>query len=155
MISSADSEKMEKEIKEFFEKTGFSIDVEVGAFREETLPISLKMEEPQIFIGEGGQTLVDIQHLLRAVLKKKISSEEPFYIDLDINNYKKKKIEYLKETAKAAADEVSLLKQSKELPPMPAYERRVIHLELASRQDVITESVDEGQNRRIIVKPRV
>lgn len=153
MISSTDFENIKKEIKEFFKKTSFNIEVEVGTLQEETIPVNIEMEEPQILIGEGGQTLADIQHLLKAVLKKTVGTEEPFYLDLDINNYKKKKIEYLKETARAIADEVVLLKKEKELPPMPAYERRMIHLELAGRQDVATESVGQGLDRRIIIRP--
>ncbi|MCJ7786920.1 hypothetical protein MUP06_01745, partial [Patescibacteria group bacterium] len=79
-----------------------------------TLPINLKTSEPQILIGERGQTLAEIQHLLKAILKRKI--KEPFFIDLDISDYKKKKIDYLKEMAKSAADEVALSKKEKWLP---------------------------------------
>ena len=153
MISSTDFENIKKEIKEFFKKTSFDIKVEVGTLQEETIPVNIEMEEPQILIGEGGQTLADIQRLLKAVLKKTVAIEEPFYIDLDINNYKKKKLEYLKETARALADEAVLLKKEKELPPMPAYERRIIHLELAGRQDLTTESIGEGLERKVIIRP--
>jgi len=96
--------------------------------------------------------LTEIQHLLKAILRRKIS--EVFYIDLDINDYKKKKKEYLKELAISTADEVALSKKQKELPAMPAYERRIIHMALAERNDVITESVGEGIERRPVIKPR-
>jgi len=72
---------------------------------------------------------------------------------LDINDYKKKKVEYLREMARDAANEVSLSKKEKNLVSMPAYERRVIHLELADREDVITESVGEEPERSVIIKP--
>ena len=142
-----------KEItKEFFKKITFEVEIEFLPQEELTLPINLKTESPQILIGEGGQTLIDMQHLLKAMLKKKI--QEDFYIDLDINGYKKKKIEYLKELAKSVADEVSLIKEEKTLPFMPAYERRIIHMELAERTDVMTESIGREPGRRIIIKPR-
>ena len=78
--------------------------------------------------------------------------QKDFYVDLDINGYKKKKIDYLKEMAKNAADEVSLMKQEKILPPMPAYERRIVHLELAERKDITTESIGREPERKIIIR---
>jgi len=151
MISETQLEEIKKTIKKFFEKTTFEVEIEFFPQIDLTLPINLKMETPQILIGEGGQTLYDIQHLLKAILKRKI--EENFYIDLDINDYKKKKIEYLKEIARSVADEVSLTKKEKILSSMSAYERRIIHLELAGRQDITTESIGQEPERRIIVKP--
>jgi len=145
-------EEIKKITKDFFEKTTFEVEIEFLPPQELTLPVNLKTDEPQILIGEGGQTLIEIQHLLKTILKKKI--QEPFFIDLDINGYKKKKIEYLKELAKSVADEVALAKKEKSLTPMPAYERRIIHLELAGRQDVITESIGQEPERRVIIKLR-
>ncbi len=153
MISHDNLEKIKKITEEFFQKTTFEVETNFLPEKEGTIPINIKTEEPQILIGEGGQTLVEIQHLLKAILRRKI--EETFYIDLDINDYKKKKNEYLKEMARSTADEVSLTKKEKSLAAMPAYERRIIHLELADRTDVITESVGEEPDRKIVIKPRV
>ena len=145
-------ETIKKTVEEFFQKITFEVEIDLLPEKEETVPINLKMDEPQILIGEGGQTLNEIQHLLKAILRKKIS--EPFYINLDINDYKKKKTEYLRELARSLADEVSLTKKEKTLAPMPAYERRIIHLELSNQSDVFSESTDEEPNRKIIIKPR-
>jgi spoIIIJ-associated protein len=114
--------------------------------------LDIKLEEPQILIGQGGQTLFEIQRLLRTVLNKKFQTV--FYLNLDINDYKKKKIEYLKDIAKSLADEVALTKQEKVLQPMSSYERRVIHAELSERSDVITESQGEGPDRHVVIRPR-
>ncbi|RLC39293.1 MAG: hypothetical protein DRH33_03225, partial [Candidatus Nealsonbacteria bacterium] len=73
---------------------------------------------------------------------------------LDINQYKKNKIEYLNDLAKSTADEVALSKKEKILPPMPSYERRIIHLTLAEREDVQTESQGEEPERRVVIKPK-
>src|SRR4030042_6668901 len=152
MLKSSDIGTIKKTVKEFFEKTTFDVEVEILPEKEGTVPITLKTEEPQILIGEGGQTLTEIQHLLKAILRRKIA--EVFYIDLDINDYKKQKKEYLKELAISIADEVALSKKQKELPPMSAYERRIIHMELVERGDVVTESTGEGIERRLVIKPR-
>ena len=152
MLNPNDIEKIKKITKEFFQKTTFDVEIEILPKKEETLPINLKAEDPQILIGERGQTLNEIQHLLKLILRRKI--EEPFYIDLDINDYKKKKIEYLKDLARSFADEVSLTKNEKELSPMSAYERRIIHLELAGRTDITTESIGQEPERRVVIRPR-
>jgi spoIIIJ-associated protein len=152
MLSQETINKIKEAVSEFFQKTTLDVDIEVMPEQEGTIPISLKSEEPQILIGEGGQTLIEVQRLLKLALKKKVNEE--FYIDLDVNDYKKKKIEYLKEIARSGADEVSLTKQEKMLAPMPAYERRIIHLELLNRSDVSGESVGMEPERRIVIKPK-
>ena len=146
-------EIIKKTIEEFFKKTGFEVVLESLLEEDKTINVNLKTEEPQILIGEAGQTLNEIQYLLKIILKKQI--KEHFYLDIDINDYKKKKIEFLKEKAFLVADEVSLTKKEKELALMSAYERRIIHLVLSERQDIITESIGRGYERRIIIKPRV
>ena len=160
MLSQSNLEEIKKITEEFFQKTTFEVEMEFLPQKDLTLPINLKTEEPQILIGEGGQTLAEIQHLLKLILKRtlrqtqgKKSSEEPFFIDLDINGYKKKKLDYLKELARSLADEVALTKKEKELPAMPAYERRIIHLELAGRSDVTTESIGREPERKIVIRP--
>lgn len=151
MPTSNNLEKIKIIVKEFFEKITFELEIEFLSQKEQTLFINLKMSEPQILIGERGQTLAEIQHLLNLILRKK--TKEVFYVDLDINGYKDKKIKYLKELARNIAEEVILTKKEKLLPPMPAHERRIIHLELTERKDVTTESIGQEPERRIIIKP--
>jgi spoIIIJ-associated protein len=144
-------QEIKKLIEEFFKKTGFEVFIEILPFQEKTIPVRIKTDEPKFLIGQNAKVLISLQRLLKLILKRKTG--EDFYIDLDINDYKKKKIEYLEETAKSLADEVFLTKKEKILPPMPAYERRIIHLELSKRSDVLTESQGEGEERRVVIKP--
>ncbi|MBI2041400.1 MAG: hypothetical protein HYT20_00070 [Candidatus Nealsonbacteria bacterium] len=155
-MSQTNTEKIQDIIKEFFSKTGIALEgIEIKTPLDSTIPINLKMEEPQTLIGEGGQTLMEVQRLLKMVLQRKIASDAHFYIDLDINDYKKKKTNYLKEMARSTADEVSLVKKEKYLPAMSAYDRRVVHVELASRQDIVTESVGYDPERKVVIRPRL
>jgi len=137
-------------VKEFFQKTSFEIDLQVLPLQEKTIPIEIKTPEPKILIGQNGQTLAEIQRLLKAVLRRQIL--EDFYIDIDVNDYKKKKIEYLKETAKDLADEVAISGRERVLPPMSSYERRIIHLTLAERKDIVVQSTGQEPDRRITIK---
>ncbi len=147
-------EKIKKETEEFFKKTTFEVEINFPPQKEETLLLDLKTEEPQILIGERGETLADLQHLLKIVIRRKVGIEEAFFLDIDINDYKKKKTTYLKETARSFADEVVLTKKEKILPPMSAYERRIVHMELAGREDVTTESIGQEPERRVVIRPR-
>lgn len=151
MISKEGLEKIRKITKEFFQKITFETNLRFSTEEENTLLIEVETEDPQILIGEKGQTLADIQHLLKIILRKK--TEELFYINIDINDYKKKKAEYLKELANSVADDVILSKEEKALSPMRAFERRIVHMELAERKGVITESIGERDERKIVVKP--
>ena len=151
MITKQELTKIKEITQEFFEKMTIPVKVEVKPLCEETLPIDIETETPQILIGERGQTLLEIQRLLKTILKKEV--DKNFYVDLDINRYKKKKIEYLKQLARSSADEVALNKKEKILSSMPAYERRIIHLELADRKNIATESVGEEPERKVIIRP--
>ena len=111
MVSPNNLEKIKKEIEEFFKKMTFEAEIQSLSKEGPTLTLSLKTEEPQILIGEKGETLFEIQHLLKLILRRKINIEEAFYVDLDISDYKKKKTTYLKEMARNAAEEVVLTKK--------------------------------------------
>lgn len=115
--------------------------------------IDINIEEPQVLIGQNGQTLFEFQRLLRIILNKKLKKD--FYLDLDINNYKKQKVEYLKKIAQELADQVASTKENKVLPPMSSYERRIVHGELSQRQDVITEGQGDGEDRHVVIKPSI
>jgi spoIIIJ-associated protein len=143
-------ETIEKRIKEFFLKMGFEIEAEISRI-DKTFKVNVKAKDYQELIGEKGKILLEIQHLLNAIFKKEMGEE--FFLDLDIEGYKEKKIKYLKELARSVADEVALTKKERILEPMPAYERRIIHLELASRPDVTTESIGKEPKRRVVIKP--
>jgi spoIIIJ-associated protein len=150
MLDKKDLEKIKKEIEKFFEKMNFGVEIEMRENEENIVLVDLRTEEPQILIGKDGQTLMDIQHLLKRILRKNL---EQVFIDFDINEYKKKKREYLKELAQSSADEVALTKKEKTLNPMSSYERRIIHIELSGRNDVETESIGEEMERRVVIKP--
>ncbi len=97
------------------------------------------------------EVLGDMQALLRKIIQKKTG--QFYHLNLDINGYKKKREEQLKKAVQVIADQASLLKKQKILNPMSSYERRIIHLELSQREDIETESIGEGEERKIIIKP--
>lgn len=121
----------------------------------------------RIFINEGEwikewipRLIADLEHILRLTARKEYgiatepeSVEGRGFIFVDVNNYRKERERLIVEIAKAAARKASLTKGAISLPAMNAYERRLVHTELATRPDVKTESISEGQERHVIVKP--
>lgn len=154
MIEINELENIKEIIKDFFLKAGFEVMVEgncINRENEDVLEINIKTSEAQNLIGKQGLVLADIQLLLRKVIKKK--TEKEFYLSLDVDGYKKNKESYLRNIAQSIADEVSRTRQEKELPYTSSFDRRIVHMELADRKDVLTESIGEGEERRIIIKP--
>ncbi|MBI2113433.1 MAG: hypothetical protein HYT50_02550 [Candidatus Wildermuthbacteria bacterium] len=152
MIPAETLQAIEQEAKKLFELLETEALLAVQEQKEGGVLIQATMQEPQLFIGEKGQALMEIQHVLRMMLRKKLA--EYTQVFLDINEYKKSKESYLKEMARNAADEVALLKKDKELPPMNAADRRVVHIELSQRSDVVAESVGQDPERRIVIRAR-
>lgn len=113
--------------------------------------VEITIQDPQFLIGQNGQTLFELERILRIVLNKKL--QESFYLNIDINNYKSKKAEYLKALARDSAESVVLTGEKKLLPPMSAYERIIVHQELSGRQDITAISEGEGAQRRIVISP--
>lgn len=156
MIGQEEFENIKEIVKDFFAKVGFEVEVEGDIEErdgEDVLEMNIGMADAQTLIGKQGLVLADIQLLLRKVIKKK--TDRDFYLSLDIDNYKKNKEDYLKDVARSVAEEVSRTKREKELPFTSSFDRRVVHMELADRDDVITESVGEGEERKVIVKPKI
>lgn len=151
MFTHQEQELIREILADFFEKMTLFVEVKNTEFQEETANVDLSVESPQILIGEAGRTLVELQHILRLVLLKRLG--KPIYLNLDVNDYRKKKDVWLRELARAAADEVALNHTEKELPAMTAQERRIVHLVLSERTDIVTESRGQEPERKVVIKP--
>lgn len=151
MVNQQQANKIKEVVEGFLDHMNLEAEVEIGEPDDETIPVDLEMENPKTLIGKEGRVLAKVQHLLKLMSRDKIDGR--FYIDLDINSYKEKKTTYLKEKAKEVGDKVALTKEERQLPAMPPYERRIIHMELADRNDVTTESIGQEPNRKVVIKP--
>ena len=152
MLTREDLKKIEEETIIFFKKMSFTVEAK-AILEDETLVVNIKTDEPRVLIGERGTILACVERLLKAILQKKLGQE--FYLNADINEYKKKKAQYLRELAEEVADRVALTKEEESLPAMSSFERRIVHLQLALRPDIKTESIGEEPERRVIVKPNL
>ena len=139
-------------VNEFWKRAGI-LDFEIKAVEAATdgsLNIGIFIRDASLYIGEEGRNIKDFEAILRLVIKKQIGDIST--IHLDINNYRELKNETLRELAKKAARRARFYKQPVALEAMTAYDRRIIHTELAVHPDIKTESTGEGSNRRVVVK---
>ena len=144
--------KIKDVINDFLNKTGivdFKIKT-IEATASGSIDVSLFVQDASLYIGEGGKNIGAFEAILRLLIKKQLG--EATFLRLDINNYRSLKDESLRELAKKAARRARFYKQPVTLEAMSAYNRRIIHAELAAHPDIKTESTGEGLQRRVVVK---
>jgi spoIIIJ-associated protein len=150
-------EKIQKIIKEFFQIIGIdNIKVEIkkdSSLKDKELlraDVEISSEQAEPFIKEGAVGLSALQHLLRILISKQILT--PNFFVLDVNEYKKQREKLLDELVLKTVEKVRKIKKPISLEPMPAYERRLVHLKLAEHKDIVTESVGEEPERKVVVR---
>ncbi len=145
-------EKVEKILKEIFDITGeSSISYSVNR-SENQIIVNIKGDNVSHLIGYKGKTIESIQSVLNSILQKE--DEEYAKVFLEINDYKKQKEEKLRRLANKMAENVIRFRKPIKLEPMSAYERLIIHSELANRDDVETESFGEEPRRRVVIRKK-
>ncbi|NTW26712.1 MAG: KH domain-containing protein [Candidatus Moranbacteria bacterium] len=144
---------IKKTIEELITKMGFSGEVTIAESTEAdsvTCDITTDVDS-NFLIGQHGINLQALQHLARLIVRKHIPEKIRF--TLDINKYRQQKNQSIIEQAKFAAREAISQGRSVFMDPMTTYERRIVHLELSTNPEVRTESVGEGESRKIVIKP--
>jgi len=124
-----------------------SIEGEEGA----TAPIALDIEGDDlgILIGRRGQTLSYLQYIVRLIVAHQTQAWVPIIIDVE--GYKQRRYEALQALAWRLAEQVKVRGVPFSLEPMSAYDRRIIHLSLADHPDVTTQSIGEGEARKVVI----
>lgn len=111
--------------------------------------INIVVDEEEWFTKALPDLVKDLKYLVAVIARR--DNQEAYAVD--VNNYRKERERLILELAKAAAQKAVTTKQAVLLPAMNAYERRLIHVELSIRPDVKTESVGEGRERGVSIKP--
>jgi spoIIIJ-associated protein len=118
----------------------------------EVITLDVTGDDLGILIGRRGQTLSSLQYVVRLILAHQTQARVPIVIDVE--GYKQRRYEALQALAQRMAEQVKTRGRPFTLEPMLAYERRIIHLALADDPDVTTESVGEGESRKVVIMPR-
>ncbi|MEK7560933.1 MAG: R3H domain-containing nucleic acid-binding protein [Patescibacteria group bacterium] len=148
-----DTEAIKSEVRAILEQLGYgSLVSSIEAHQGLTSRFNIELlGEANMLIGERGANLAALEHVVKKILRHRNGPELTF--TLDINNYRRERLEDLKQDVKTAAKEVRLYNKRVPLRSMSAFERRVVHLLLAEYPDIATESTGEEPNRRVVIKP--
>ena len=114
--------------------------------------IDLAGEDSGLLIGRRGQTLQALQFLVTLIVRKKLG--EDVRVVLDVENYRQRREDSLRDMAAKVATRVAQTNRSITLEPMPPADRRIIHTSLAEHPGGRTESAGEGENRKVTIIPR-
>ena len=130
-------------------KAEISVELKDGRLR-----LNAEVAEAGFLIGHDGENLKALQHVLGLMISKKIGEPlNSFNFVFDINNYQKEREDYLIALAKNTAYRVLETKKDIELNPMSATERKIVHLTIEKIEGVKSESLGEGEERRVVIKP--
>ena len=142
---------IKKTIEELLNIMHFKGDVAIDDLQLDDVLVNIQTEHAGFLIGQAGANLDALQHIARILVNKK--NKEPIQFILDVNNYRRQRIELLRDLAENMANQALSEKVALTLQPMSAYERRIIHLALVNKPEISTESIGQDLERRIIIKP--
>ncbi len=109
-------------------------------------------EDSKYLIGQYGANLQALQQLSSILVRKKVGHHIFFLVD--VNAYRAEKNDLIARDAREAGQRATSEKKPIVLRPMRPYERRIVHMTLADDDSVITESIGDRDDRKVIVKPR-
>lgn len=116
------------------------------------LLLDLQGRDLSPLIGRRGDTLGNMQYLVRLMINQRLHRWKNIVVDVE--GYRQRRLEHLSQLALRSAQQVAQSGRPLSLEPMPANERRIIHLTLRDHADVFTESLGEGARRKVQILPR-
>ena len=105
-----------------------------------------------ILIGRRGQTLAALEYVTKLIVTARLQTWLP--LTVDVGGYKKRRYDSLQRLALYMAEQVKSGRRPMTMEPMPADERRIVHLALTDNPDVTTYSIGEGESRKVVVSLR-
>jgi spoIIIJ-associated protein len=115
------------------------------------IPLALDIEGDDlgILIGRRGQTLASLEHITKLIVAGRLKAWLPLRVD--VGGYKKRRRDSLQRLTLYLAEQVKSRRRAITMEPMPADERRIVHLTLADNPDVTTHSIGEGESRKVVI----
>lgn len=115
---------------------------------------NINSPEASLLIGHNGEHLSALQFIMKSMLWRSGVIEENIVLIVDVDNYKRRFEDKILRQAEEKVEKVRMNNSRETLPPMSSYHRRLVHLHLQAAEfsDVTTESVGEGESRKIVIK---
>jgi spoIIIJ-associated protein len=114
--------------------------------------VNISGDDLSILIGRQAETLNALQYIASLIISKEIGQSIPLIVDVE--GYRSRRENQLRQLARRMADQAIKTGRRQVLEPMPAGDRRVIHIELKNNPEVTTESVGEEPHRKITILPK-
>jgi spoIIIJ-associated protein len=116
------------------------------------LLLDVQGDDLGMLIGRKGETLAALQYIVRLIISKQLN--QAVSLAVDVEGYRQRREQQLRRMAQRMAEQAVQRGRTMTLEPMPANERRIIHLELRDHAGVRTESVGEGDRRKVTIIPK-
>lgn len=113
--------------------------------------LDIEGDDLGLLIGRRGSTLAALQYVVNVMVTRKLGSRA--LVTVDAEHYHRRREDTLRGLARRMADRVRNSRRPVTLEPMPAAERRIIHLELSEDEDVVSGSVGMGDERKVVIRP--
>lgn len=127
-----------------------SVNLEAGGSGDQAvISLDIEGEDLGILIGRRGETLSSLQYMVNLIVGRRLKAGVGVVVD--VAGYRQRRYESLRLLAQRLADQVRSTGSSVTLEPMPAAERRIIHLELSDNPYVITQSIGQGEARKVAI----
>lgn len=145
-------DKIQKVVEDIFKQTDCAISKCEFIEDHGMLWCMIDTPDSRFMIGRDGETLRSLNHIVQKIIEKDSPAEEETRLFIDVNGYQKKRFDNLKTIAHMMAERARYFKSNIEIDPMPAYERRIVHMFLEGSKDIKTESEGYGPNRKVVIK---
>ena len=145
------TEIIQTSIEKILKFIGVNPEVKIDKSGDDVYSVNITGDDLNFLIGFRGQSLEALQSLVKLIVFRKTGQQ--FVLTLDINEYKSRKVENLQDLAKSFIDKVRFFEKEIELPRMNPWERREIHMFVEEYDDILSESIGEGEDRRVVLKP--
>ncbi|MGZ8481096.1 MAG: RNA-binding cell elongation regulator Jag/EloR [Candidatus Limnocylindria bacterium] len=137
-------------LEEMLKLMGLGGTVEIASVGE-TSRLNVRGDDLTGLVGRRGENLASLQHIVNLIVGRREGQHHR--IAVDVENYRGKREEQLRDVAERAAKRVTQTGKILQLEAMPAVERRIVHMALVENPKVRTQSVGVEPNRRIVVLP--
>lgn len=144
------TDAIQKAAEQLLSMLGITATVSV-AMQDDVAQVTVETEDGGMLIGYHGETMESFQTILSLIAMKELN--EFVRINVEIGDYKKNRVEYLKHLALQAKEQALSQNTGISLSLKP-WERREVHLLLQDDAEVTTESMGEGRERVLVVKPK-
>jgi spoIIIJ-associated protein len=114
--------------------------------------VDVRGSDLSVLIGRRSETLNAFQYVASLIIGK--DTQQFVQLTVDVEGYRERREKQLVQMAKRMADQVAKNGRKQTLEPMPAAERRIIHIALRDHPAVFTESTDEDPYRKVVILPK-